>query len=75
MALKFAGERSRKKHSAYASLRVTTAMNVRAPEFKALMIIFRSTGTVISTRRASRSPGTPVGSDQSVLPDPLKAKN
>ncbi len=32
-------------------------MNTFAPEFRALMIILRSTGPVISTRRSSRSSG------------------
>ena len=34
-----------------------SAMNTFAPEFSALMIILRSTGPVISTRRSSRSAG------------------
>jgi len=34
-----------------------SAMNTFAPEFSALMIIFRSTGPVISTRRSSNSFG------------------
>jgi hypothetical protein len=38
----------------------TSATNTCAPEFSALMIIFRSTGPVISTRRSCRSGG---GSD------------
>jgi hypothetical protein len=33
-------------------------MNTCAPEFSALMIILRSTGPVISTRRSSRSAGS-----------------
>src|SRR5258708_5048687 len=35
-----------------------SAINTLAPEFNALMIIFRSTGPVISTRRSCRSAGT-----------------
>src|SRR5262245_9535131 len=35
-----------------------SAMKVFAPELSALMIILRSTGPVISTRRSWRSPGT-----------------
>ncbi len=35
-----------------------SAMNAFAPEFRALMIIFRSTGPVISTRRSCMSAGT-----------------
>ena len=42
-----------------------SAMNTRAPEFRALIIIFGSAGPVISTRRSSRSAGAgrdgPVG--------------
>ena len=34
-----------------------SAMNTLAPEFNALMIILRSTGPVISTRRSSKSAG------------------
>ena len=34
-----------------------SAMKTLAPEFKALMIILRSTGPVISTRRSCRSVG------------------
>jgi hypothetical protein len=36
-----------------------SAMNTLAPEFSALMIILRSTGPVISTRRSCRSAGNP----------------
>ena len=35
-----------------------SAMNTLAPELSALMIILRSTGPVISTRRSSMSAGT-----------------
>ena len=35
-----------------------SAMNIRAPELRALMTIFRSTGPVISTRRSCSAAGT-----------------
>ena len=37
-----------------------SAMNTRAPELSALMIILRSVGPVISTRRSARSAGVTV---------------
>lgn len=44
------------KYSSFLSIPSKSAINVHAPEFKALIMILRSTGLVISTRR-SKSPG------------------
>ena len=43
-------------------------MNTRAPELSALIIIFRSTGPVISTRRSARSTGAAATRNSSGAP-------
>ncbi len=45
-----------------------SAMKTLAPELRALIIIFRSTGPVISTRRSRRGPGAS-GTSHSLVAD------